>query len=32
VPYLGAIVVVLLLVAFVPETVMVVPRVLGFVK
>jgi C4-dicarboxylate transporter DctM subunit len=31
-PFLGAIVVVLLLVAFVPETVLWVPRLLGFVK
>lgn len=31
-PYLAAIVVVLLFVAFVPETVLVVPRLLGFVE
>jgi C4-dicarboxylate transporter DctM subunit len=31
-PFLAAIVAVLLLVAFVPETVLLVPRVLGFVK
>ena len=32
VPFLAAIITVLLLVAFVPETVLVVPRLLGFVK
>jgi len=31
-PFLGAIVAVLLLVAFVPETVLFIPRLLGFVK
>jgi C4-dicarboxylate transporter DctM subunit len=31
-PFIGAIIVVLLLVAFVPETVLLVPRLLGFVK
>jgi C4-dicarboxylate transporter DctM subunit len=31
-PFLGAIVTVLLLVAFVPETVLLLPRLLGFIK
>ncbi len=32
VPFLGAIIAVLLLVRFVPETVLFIPRLLGFVK
>jgi TRAP-type C4-dicarboxylate transport system permease large subunit len=31
-PFLAAIIAVLLLVAFVPETVLFIPRLLGFVK
>ncbi len=31
-PFLGAIIAVLFLVAFVPETVLLIPRLLGFIK